>query len=134
MTDEIKKPAGRPRKFAGKRPTWTIRLQEDVGQRVKDSAGLQGRSISETCEGLITLGLNAEIELIRQRTRADASMALLEAQRDRMRELSDQNDRLQAAVKSIEYVQNLLVGKDTGSIGDLIERAVERAFEKRQIR
>lgn len=41
---------GRPRKFAGRRPTWTVRLSEDVGEKVKGAAEKAGRSISEEIE------------------------------------------------------------------------------------
>lgn len=54
-----KKPAGRPRKYSGKRPTWTVRLEESIGNQVKELAAATGRSISEVCEGLINEGLRA---------------------------------------------------------------------------
>lgn len=41
---------GRPRKFVGRRPTWTVRLSADLGERVKAAAEEAGRSISEEIE------------------------------------------------------------------------------------
>jgi hypothetical protein len=61
MTTVEKKPAGRPRKYAGKRPTWTIRLEEKYGDQIKALAEQSGRSISEVCEQQIVNAFRMEI-------------------------------------------------------------------------
>lgn len=62
MTETDKKPVGRPRKYAGKRPTWTIRLEPEIGEWVKETAAITGRSISEVCESLIVKARYADRE------------------------------------------------------------------------
>lgn len=49
MTIEKKK-MGRPRKYVGRRPTWTVRLEEKYGDQIRDMAQTSGRSMSEVCE------------------------------------------------------------------------------------
>jgi hypothetical protein len=61
MMTEDKKKVGRPRKYAGKRPTWTIRLEEKYGDQVKALAQETGRSISEVCERQIVDSFRQEI-------------------------------------------------------------------------
>jgi hypothetical protein len=79
MTAVEKKPVGRPRKYAGKRPTWTIRLEEKYGDQIKAIAENEGRSISEVCESRIVRSF-----------RADQVMDLLEAElKKTQQELSD---------------------------------------------
>jgi predicted transcriptional regulator len=77
MTD-MKKVGGRPRKYAGKRPTWTIRLEEKYGEQIKALAEKTGRSISEVCERQIVDSFRMEIiiDLLEARGRE------LEASRD----------------------------------------------------
>lgn len=69
MTAEAEKKLGRPRKYAGKRPTWTIRLEEKYGDQIKELAEKSGRSISEVCEQQIVNAFRLEImcDLLEQR-------------------------------------------------------------------
>jgi hypothetical protein len=60
VTEAPKKAAGRPRKYAGKRPTWTIRLEEQYGERIRSLAESTGRSISEVCEQQIVNSFRSE--------------------------------------------------------------------------
>jgi hypothetical protein len=60
MTVE-KKSVGRPKKYSGKRPTWTIRLEEKYGDQIKALAEQSGRSISEVCEQQIVNAFRMEI-------------------------------------------------------------------------
>lgn len=124
-----KKPAGRPRKYAGKRPTWTVRLEESVGNQVKELATSAGRSISEVCEGLINEGLRApgNIHELAQRNK------FLESQQEKlMKRIDEMEQQLfeiaenyadQAAddEQSEEQQQNIV---------ELIESAVERAVKR----
>src|SRR4051812_30998181 len=41
---------GRPRRYLVDRPNWTIRLDVNVGDKIKQMATTSGRSISEICE------------------------------------------------------------------------------------
>lgn len=77
MTEEEKKPRGRPRKYAGRRPTWTIRLEEKYGEQVKAAADREGRSISEVCEKQIAKSFMAD-EIIQrlQKSLEEASREL----------------------------------------------------------
>lgn len=52
-------PRGRPKKYQGRRPNWTIRLQEQYGSEVKRLSESTGRSISEVCESLISRALSS---------------------------------------------------------------------------
>jgi hypothetical protein len=61
VTDTEKKPVGRPRKYAGRRPTWTIRLEAKYGDQIKKIAEDTGRSISEVCEQQIGNAFRADI-------------------------------------------------------------------------
>jgi hypothetical protein len=85
MTTVEKKPPGRPRKYAGKRPTWTIRLEEKYGDQIKAMAEKSGRSISEVCEQQIVDAFRLEImcnlleEKIEQLTRDLADCKSLDA-------------------------------------------------------
>lgn len=49
MIEEKRKP-GRPRKYAGNRPTWTVRLPASLGDEIVEAAKAEGRSISEEIE------------------------------------------------------------------------------------
>lgn len=60
MTESDKRPVGRPRKYAGKRPTWTIRLEEKYGDWIKSRAAATGRSLSEVCEQQIVASFRME--------------------------------------------------------------------------
>lgn len=109
MTETEKKPVGRPRKYASKRPNWTIRLEPEIGEWVKETAAISGRSISEVCEDLIVKAryadreikvlkadinrlqeqrLRQEVELREiQMTRAQAQKALRDAEKFKRSEL-----------------------------------------------
>lgn len=50
VTDEGKRKPGRPRKYAEKRPTWTVRLPISIGEEVAATAKAEGRSVSEEIE------------------------------------------------------------------------------------
>lgn len=50
MADTEKKIRGRPRRYLGVRPNWTIRLDVEIGDKIKEMATTSGRSISEICE------------------------------------------------------------------------------------
>lgn len=50
MTEEEKRKPGRPRKYAEKRPTWTVRLPISIGEEVAAMAKAEGRSVSEEIE------------------------------------------------------------------------------------
>lgn len=55
--DAPKRPVGRPRKYAGKRPTWTVRLEPQIGDQIREIAAKTGRSLSEVCEACIKQAL-----------------------------------------------------------------------------
>jgi hypothetical protein len=50
MVAKKAKPRGRPRRYLGDRPNWTIRLEEKYGGQIREIAEQSGRSISEVCE------------------------------------------------------------------------------------
>lgn len=86
MTEEEKKPRGRPRKYAGRRPTWTIRLEEAHGDRIKAIAEKEGRSISEVCEQQIINSFRAEYVITVLESTLDNALADL---KDCRKELVD---------------------------------------------
>src|SRR5258705_3859613 len=50
MVEAQQKSRGRPKKYAGRRPNWTFRLEEKYGNQIKALAEQTGRSVSEVCE------------------------------------------------------------------------------------
>jgi hypothetical protein len=63
MTAAKKKPRGRPRRYLGERPNWTIRLEEKYGDQIREIAEQSGRSISEVCEQQIVNSFRMDIML-----------------------------------------------------------------------
>jgi hypothetical protein len=60
MTTAEKKPRGRPRRYVGDRPNWTIRLEETYGEQVRQIAEESGRSISDVCSERIVNSFRLE--------------------------------------------------------------------------
>ncbi|MGY4504206.1 hypothetical protein ACVWYH_008163 [Bradyrhizobium sp. GM24.11] len=113
-----KKKVGRPRKYAGRRPTWTIRLEPEIGESVRKRASETGRSISEVCEAMITGFSQLEVEI--EKLRAD--------QKDTAIAFRVAHGRMEVA--EAELAQ-------TKVLETLVERAVRRALmpkRKHQIR
>lgn len=104
-----KKKAGRPRKYSGRRPTWTIRLEPDLGESIRKRASETGRSISEVCEAMITGFAQLEIEI--EKLRAD--------QKDTAITLRVAHGRMQVAEAELAQTRELET---------LVERAVRRAL------
>lgn len=124
-----KKPVGRPRKYSGKRPTWTVRLEVSIGDQVKELAAGSGRSISEVCEFLIAEGLRAPAHIYELAERNK----FLELQREKLESRSDEMQ--QELTEIMENLADKAVDKDPTAepqhdIVELIESAVERAVKR----
>jgi hypothetical protein len=78
MTATEKKPRGRPRRYLGERPNWTIRLEEKYGDQIREIAEKSGRSISDVCSEQIVKSFRMEIMLDLLETRCRE----IEASRD----------------------------------------------------
>jgi hypothetical protein len=61
MTQDEKKPRGRPRRYLGDRPNWTIRLEEKYGEQIRQIAEKSGRSISDVCSEQIVKSFRLQI-------------------------------------------------------------------------
>lgn len=59
--EKAKGPRGRPRRYIGDRPNWTIRLEEKYGSQIREIAEKLGRSISDICSERIVMSFRAEI-------------------------------------------------------------------------
>jgi hypothetical protein len=133
MTDNKpkRKPVGRPKKYSGKRPTWTIRMEESVGGHVKEMAASTGRSISETCEYLIGQGLHSSSRIHDLAER----IKFLEMTRNLMEErLSTyEEERLNALEDAADQTDEDIGSKSNlvAVIEDAVERAVKRALEQK---
>jgi hypothetical protein len=114
-----KKSVGRPKKYSGKRPTWTVRLEESVGNQVKEMASSTGRSISEMCEHLITQGLDASTRI-----------KFLEMTRDFLQERVSafEEEHLIALENAADQFEES--SEPPSSLADLIENAVERGVKR----
>lgn len=81
MTEKEKRPVGRPKKYSGKRPTWTFRLEENFGNEIKRIAQETGRSISEVCEQQIV----ASFRLATANKQLEARIATLNEEMSELR-------------------------------------------------
>jgi hypothetical protein len=114
-----KKAVGRPRKYATRRPTWTIRLEDSLAERVRAIAEQDGKSFSEVCEGLIGSALNELTKLRRDAARLEEELYQTRADwRKTQGELGAYKDSM-AGRPSFE-----------ATIGDIVERAVKRALKR----
>jgi hypothetical protein len=138
MTDAEKKPLGRPRKYAGKRPTWTIRLEENNGAKIKALAESTGRSISEVCEQQIIRSFRMEMMLDvlereiagLRRDVADRSVALRVAEQ-RLEDSEKTIESLSAQLENAQAKSNAIEAAETASwkrIGEAIEQGQRPLF------
>jgi hypothetical protein len=140
VTGTEKKPLGRPRKYTGKRPTWTIRLQSIVGDRIKAIAKITGRSLSEVCEQQITESflLRAEVDELKVRIeeQSNSTQAFEMRMMHLLGKVNDGYARFNNAQKKIEELTELLSKRDdqhkgiTPEIEAIIDLAVQRARAK----
>lgn len=130
MTEPEKKPLGRPRKYAGKRPTWTIRLEPTFGDEIRRIAEQTGRSISEVCERQIvnSFRLETEAKLLRARV-SDLEDRAFRAETD-LRDARTEINLVRSA-REIDRWKTQRTGEDSvGELEDAIARAVKRALDE----
>ncbi|UFX41705.1 ribbon-helix-helix protein, CopG family [Bradyrhizobium sp. 41S5] len=102
---------GRPRRYVGDRPNWTIRLDVEVGDRIREMAEATGRSISEICEQQIVRSFELADDLAKARAETkDISIAFMTTQR-----------RMEAAEAELDRMATMQT---------LIESAVHRAMRR----
>lgn len=72
MAGKQAKPRGRPRRYLGDRPNWTIRLEEKYGEQIRKIAERDGLSISAVCEQQIinSFRLQAICDLLERKNEA----------------------------------------------------------------
>jgi len=106
-----KKPRGRPRRYIGDRPNWTIRLEEKYGDQVRQIAEGSGRSISDVCSELIVNAFRLQImcdvvenkneELTKQLQEAETAFKLAHASAvERQKRIDDLENRLDVILRS----------------------------------
>lgn len=108
MTDVEKKTLGRPRKYQGTRPTWTVRLEPALGAEIKAMAESTGRSISEVCERQISDSFRLQTEVAELKAENAQLRRSNEASEDRIYNLLEKvNAGYQNAHQFREQLANL---------------------------
>ena len=117
-----KKPRGRPRRYIGDRPNWTIRLEQKYGDQIREIAEASGRSISDVCSEQIVKAFRLEFIVEQLETELETSRAAVAGLSERLRESSV---AMESTIKRLQVRQ--LSSKGSRSE---IESAVDRAFQK----
>jgi hypothetical protein len=99
MTATEKKPRGRPRRYLGERPNWTIRLEEKYGDQIRQIAEQSGRSISDVCSEQIVNSFR--LQIMCDKMEEDRKI-LWEDLRDSRLALTAAHTRIQEAEKRVE--------------------------------
>jgi hypothetical protein len=99
MTGTEKKPRGRPRRYIGDRPNWTIRLEEKYGDQIRQIAEQSGRSISDVCSEQIVNSFRLKImcDMLEEKEKT-----LTEELRDNRIAFKAAQSRMQEAEKRVE--------------------------------